>query len=186
MVRKNFKQLFSIALAALFGIFGLLIGFALLGQIQQPEPPGVLNLFKEATKDRPYYLSAIVTAVGMIGLLAGGVIAPKLAQRLIDAGNAVENMSAKDKIAVGIGTILGLILALCFLLPSLLISTTPLARVISVLISVVLAVAFVYLGIRGIMSMKDELRFVGTERHAGTRRSQPHRELQDSGYQRHY
>ena len=41
------------------------------------------------------------------------------------------------------------------------ISTTPLWRAISVLISIILAVAFVYLGIRGIMSMKDELRFVG-------------------------
>lgn len=161
MVRKNFKQLFSIALAVLFGVLGLLIGVALLGQIQQPEPPGVLSLFKEATKERPYYLSAIVTAMGMIGLLAGGVMAPKMAQRLIDAGNAVESMSAKDKIAVAVGTVLGLILALCFLLPSLLISTTPLARALSVLISIILAVAFVYLGIRGIMSMKDELRFVG-------------------------
>ena len=115
MVRKNFKQLFSIALAILFGVIGLLIGVALMGQIQQPNPPEILGLFKEATRVRPYYLSAIVVAMGMIGLLIGGVIAPKMAQRLIDAGNAVERMSAKDKIAVGIGTTLS---ALRFPCPS--------------------------------------------------------------------
>ena len=161
MVRKNFKQLFSIALAVLFGCIGLLIGVAVMQQIQQPEPSGVLSLFKEATKDRPYYLSAIVLAMGMIGLLVGGVIAPKLAQRLIDAGNIVEQMSAKDKVAVGIGTAIGILLSLPFFVITLLISPTPLYKTMSVLISIVLAIAFVYLGIRGIISMKDELRFVG-------------------------
>jgi uncharacterized protein YacL len=96
----------------------------------------------------------------VIGLLMGVVLAPKVADRLVDTGNAVERMSAKDKVAVGFGAFVGLALSSPFFVLSFLV-TANLWRVICVLFSLLLAIAFVYLGIRGITSMKDELRFIG-------------------------
>ena len=160
MVRKNFKQLFSIFVALILGALGLALGFALRTYIQQAEPGATLYLFNETTRSRPYYLNAVVASLGVIGLLIGVVLAPKIADSLMDTGDAVERMSAKDKVAVGVGAFIGLTLSLPLFLLSF-VPTSPLWRVISVLFSILMAIAFVYLGIRGVTSMKDELRFVG-------------------------
>ncbi len=164
MVRQNFKQLFSISVAIILGALGLTLGVALQGYIQQSgaEPGSTLDLFKQAAKDHPYYLATVVASLGVIGLLIGVVVAPKVADRLIDAGNAVEQMSAKDKIGVAIGAILGFLISLPLFVLSTTLPTMLLWKVICVLFSILMTVAFVYLGIRGITSMKDEVfSFVG-------------------------
>ena len=162
MVRQSFKQLFTVSVAIIFGVLGMALGLALKGYIQSnPAPVNfALDSFKAIALDHPYYLNAVIASLAVIGLLIGVVLAPKIAGRLIDAGNAVEQMSAKDKVAVGIGAFIGMVLSspffgLSFMPPS------PLWRAICVLFSLVLSIAFVYLGIRGVTSMKDEFRFVG-------------------------
>jgi uncharacterized protein YacL len=160
MARQNFKQLFSIVVALILGALGLTLGFALETYIKQADAGSMLNLFQAAAINHPYYLNALVTSLGVIGLLMGVVLAPKVADRLVDTGNAVERMSAKDKVAVGFGAFVGLALSSPFFVLSFLV-TANLWRVICVLFSLLLAIAFVYLGIRGITSMKDELRFIG-------------------------
>lgn len=162
MVRQNFKQLFSISVAIILGALGLTLGVALQDYIQHAgsDPGSNLDLLKQVAKDRPYYLTFIVAALGVIGLLIGVVVSPKVANRLIDAGNAVEQMSAKDKIAVAIGAILGFLVSLPLFVLSFL-PTMPQWKVICVLFSLLMTVAFVYLGIRGVTSMKDEFRFFG-------------------------
>ncbi len=161
MVRQNFKQLFSIAVALILGALGLAIGFALQSYIRNADSGTTLGLFHETMGSHPYYQGALVASLGMIGLLIGVVLAPKVAERLIDTGNSVERMSAKDKIAVGIGTFLGLVVSLPVLFTLLVLSQSALWKIISVLVSALVSVATVYLGVRGVTSMKDELRFVG-------------------------
>ena len=163
MVRQNFKQLFSIFVVIILGALGVTLGLVLVSSIQQatPESGTALDFVKMAARDRPYYYGMVVGALGLIGLLLGVVAAPKVASKLIDAGNAVERMSAKDKIAVGIGVFLGLTLSFPLFLLSF-VPASPLWRTVCVLLSILMTIAFIYLGIRGITSMKDEFRFVGS------------------------
>lgn len=162
MVRQNFKQLFSIFFVIILGALGLTLGLLLVTSIKDatPEPGTTLDLVKMAARDRPYYYGMVVGLLGVVGILVGLLIGPKVANRLIDAGNAVERMSAKDKIAVGIGVFIGLVLSAPLYLLSF-VPSAPLWRTVCVLLSVLMTIAFVYLGIRGINSMKDEFRFVG-------------------------
>ena len=117
MARQNFKQLFSIVVALILGALGLTLGFALETYIKQADPGSTLHLFQDAAINHSYYLNAIVTSLGIIGLLIGVVVAPKVADRLVDTGNAVERMSAKDKFAVGLGAFVGLLASSSILLP---------------------------------------------------------------------
>src|SRR5205823_3694652 len=101
------------------------------------------------------WVQSTAGALGIVGLLSGAIAGPKMAQALVNAGNAIENMSSRDKIAVGIGTFLGVIANLPIFLILL---RWP---VFGAPFAILLGVAFVYLGIRAALSMKDEFRFVG-------------------------
>ena len=105
--------------------------------------------------DQPLYVNSTAAALCIVGLLLGVILGPKAAQKLINVGNAVERMSARDKIAVGIGTFLGIVCTIPFYL---LLLRWP---VIGVPLLILITVVFVYLGIRAMVSMKDEFRFIG-------------------------
>lgn len=153
---RGFKQIFSIVFALILGSVGLSLGLMLRGYIQGTKDPVMfLQWVKDVTMERPWYLTFLANALGWLGILFGIIIGPKAAQSLVDAGNALEQASTKDKLAIGIGALIGIIVTLPF---SLLLSRLPL---LNVPISLLLGIAFIYLGIRATMSMKDEFRFLG-------------------------
>jgi uncharacterized protein YacL len=115
----------------------------------------VFDTLKDVARENPFYFKYTVGALGVLGVLIGFFLGPRTAQSIINAGNAIERMSTRDKVAVGFGTFLGVIITLPFFL---LLIRVPYA---GAPLSILLCVAFVYLGIRAMMSMKNEFRFVG-------------------------
>ncbi len=162
---RSFKQVFSIIVSLFLASLGLFLGLAIKAYIQglpspsndplKPPPiSGPLALFKEVSMEHPAYLGSLAVALCVLGLLLGGILGPLAAQALINAGNALERLSTRDKIGVTIGTVVGIIITLPF---AVLISKLPVA---GMPLSLLLGVAFVYLGIRATMSMKDEFPFM--------------------------
>jgi uncharacterized protein YacL len=139
-----------VVVAVLLGFLGFTLGL----QIRSLPAGGILEDIRQAATN-PAYHQALVAALSVVGALAGVIIGPKLAQSVVNMGNAIERMSARDKIAVGAGTFLGIILTLPFFL---LLMRVPYA---GIPLSILTMVAFVYLGIRALMSMKNEMRFIG-------------------------
>ena len=90
-------------------------------------------------------------ALALLGLLVGIWIGPRVADKIIQAGKSLERMSATDKIAVGIGTALGVIVTLFFFQ---LLSQIPIPLPVRIGIFILLSVILIYLGIVAMMSMK--------------------------------
>lgn len=158
---RSFKQLFSVVVGLIMGSLGLMIGLGIKEYIQSikngPTTPYVLSLFKSVADSHPAYLTFLAAAMCTLGLLSGAIFGPAAAQSLINAGNIVEKMSAKDKIGLTIGTLLGIAVTLPFAM--LLINAN---KQFGIPLTILLGIAFVYLGIRATMSMKDEFRFIGS------------------------
>lgn len=158
---RNFKQLFSVVFAIILG--GILFGIGLLvkNSVEEPAPHlgawyhPALIILKELNDSYPFYLKYTLVALGILGVLVGVFVGPPLAQAIVNAGNAIERMSTRDKMAVGCGTALGGIITLPFVV--LLMRLPP---IIGIPLCVLIGVAFVYLGIRAGVSMKDEFRFI--------------------------
>src|SRR2546421_9533041 len=133
---RNFKQLFSVVFA--FILAGLLITLGLnLHPLITSLPPSLAkDSFLQLTSDSPLYSRGIVGAMAILGLLLGVIFGPKLAQRLVNAGNAIEGMSTKDKISVGVGTLLGLLVTLPFCALLLMLRTPIFSIPLSILLGV--------------------------------------------------
>ncbi|MCX6358887.1 MAG: TRAM domain-containing protein [Armatimonadetes bacterium] len=112
---------------------------------------GSLPSFDQLCQTYPVYRSFTVAAFGIIGIVSGAVLGPKLGAALVRLGNAIDQMSARDKVAAVVGVLLGLLV------------TAPVMLLLhgisrfGVLISLVLGVAFVYLGVRYALGMGDQL-----------------------------
>ena len=176
---RSFKQAFSVVFALILG--GLLLALGLNLRLLVP-PAGdnsnaLLVTANELLK-QPLYVNSTAVALCIVGLLMGVILGPKAAQRLIDVGNAIERMSSRDKIAVGIGTFLGIVCTIPFYL---LLLRWP---VIGVPLLILITVVFVYLGIRAMASMKDEFRFIGAPvpalGHDGAEMSMDHAKILDT------
>jgi uncharacterized protein YacL len=157
MTVRNFKQLFSIVSALILGSLGLTIGILIRNQslsATQDEP--IWWIVRGLTDDIPFYLPFTMIALCTLGILVGTIIGPMAAEFVINTGNAIERMSTRDKVAVGFGTFIGVVVTFPFFLLSLR------APLFGIPLTVLLGVAFVYLGIRATMSMKDEFRFIGS------------------------
>src|SRR5438034_876376 len=154
MSNRAFKQLFSVVFALILGGLLLAMGVSFKTAIPQDSDWLLLNAIRELLKSQLYYQST-VAALGVVGVLLGAIVGPKLAQMLIDAGNVIERMSTRDKVSVGVGTILGIFATL----PALFVLLR--APVFGVPLYILLAFAGVYLGIRAMLSMKNEFRFIG-------------------------
>jgi uncharacterized protein YacL len=147
----NFKQLFSLVFALILA--GLFLAFGL--NMQNLPSVGLLGVFTKLLEDSTFYRGFTMSSLIVLGLLLGAILGPKIGQTLINTGNAIERMSAREKIAVGFGTFIGVVVTLPFFW---LLLRVPIFGIPSALL---LCVAFVYLGNRAMMSMKDELRFIG-------------------------
>lgn len=147
---RNFKQLFSLLFAVILG--GM--GFALAVNIPNfPDVP-VLQNMRDLAFTYPVYRQAITGAFTILGVLLAFITGPKLAESIIRLGNAIERMSTRDKIALTVGTVVGIAASLPIWLVLLRI---PIA---GIPLSVLVSIAFIYLGIRGTTSMKNEFRFI--------------------------
>jgi uncharacterized protein YacL len=87
-----------------------------------------------------------------VGLLMGFWIGPRVGDMIIEGGRSMERMAASEKIAVGIGAALGIVVSLPFYQ---LLSNSPTFFKIGTL--VLITVILLYLGIVAMMSMKNEL-----------------------------
>ncbi|HSV74095.1 MAG TPA: PIN domain-containing protein [Chthonomonadales bacterium] len=154
---RSFTQLFSALFALLLGAIGLTAGLSL------PNLPDVAGMslvratIRELAATYPAYVPATAAAMAMLGVLLATFLGPATARYVVQTGNAIERMSARDKVAVALGTCLGVMLSL----PFYLLLTRVLADAPALFIPsfVVLLVSFGYLGIRAMLSMKDELWF---------------------------
>lgn len=164
MTIRNFKQLFSVVFALILAGILLSTGIGLANLVENPAASRdswyypSLVLVRDLSDSYPFYLRFTLSAMTVLGLLLGAIFGPKIAQSIITAGNAIERMSTRDKVAVGVGTLLGLLLTLPFVL--ILLRVPP---IIGQPLAILIGVAMVYLSIRATMSMKDEFRFVRAE-----------------------
>jgi len=168
---RSFTQLFSALFALLLGAIGLTAGLSLPNL---PEVAGLASLratIRELAATYPSYLPATAAAMAMLGVLLATFLGPATARYIVQTGNAIERMSARDKIAVALGTTLGAVLSLPFYL--LLTRVLAVAPALIIPSFVVLLVAFVYLGIRAMLSMKDELWFRGPSRAVAVEPAEP-------------
>jgi uncharacterized protein YacL len=149
---RGFKQFFSVIFALILAGLGFSLGYSVknLPQI------GSIPSGEDLVRGIPGYYPSVVGALAVLGVLVGSILGPKIALRIISAGNAIERMSTRDKVAVGMGTFVGVVCSLPFVIPLLRVPYGGFP------LGVLLVIIFVYLGIRATMSMKNEFRFIGT------------------------
>ncbi len=152
---RSFRQVFAI----LFTLITTAVAFTLsraLGWRGIGEFPSLAELDRAL----PGYRLFLVSATTVLGLLLGAILGPKLAGKLVSMGNALDRMSARDKVAVVLGVVIGILITLPFLV---LLARSP---TVGLPIGALLCIAFVYLGIRAAMGMKDEFMFIGAPANA--------------------
>ncbi len=154
MTIRSFKQLFSVVFALILGGLLFTIGLNIRSFLPDDSTNAIIVQLRDNAQSS-FYVRTLSGALSVLGLLFGAILGPILAQSLVNAGNALEQMSARDKIAVFTGAFIGIVVTMPFFFLLQKVSFgTPFA--------VLLGWAFVYLGIRATMSMKDEFRFVGS------------------------
>ncbi len=144
----GFRQLFTLILSL------TLCGFGIYAGQQIHKVPSLLWLpsGKDLIAAHPGYQLEVTVALALVGLLFGIWIGPRIGDMIIRAGKSLEKMSATDKIAVGFGVALGVLVTLPFY--QLL---SHLALLFQVGVSILIGMVLIYLGIVGMMSMKTEL-----------------------------
>lgn len=149
MALRNFRQIFAI----IFTFITTGLAFTLSRTVSWPTI-GELPSLADLDRNLPGYRQFLIGAITVLGLLLGAIIGPKLGARLVAAGNALDRMSPRDKIAVLMGVGIGLLSSLPFVI---LLSRVP---SIGLPISVLICIVFIYLGTRAAMGLKDEFTFV--------------------------
>ncbi|MBM3496661.1 MAG: PIN/TRAM domain-containing protein, partial [Armatimonadetes bacterium] len=149
MTMRNFRQwfaiLFTLISTAVAFAFSLSVGWRGVGEF-----PSLGDLERAL----PGYRQFLIGATTVLGLLLGAILGPKIAAKLVAMGNALDGMSARDKVAVVMGVVIGILITLPFLV---LLARSP---TVGLPIGALLCCAFVYLGIRASMGMKDEFLFI--------------------------
>ncbi len=154
--QRGFKPVFSIIVTLGMGLIGLFLGLALREYfITSKSVPVFLTPFKDMQHALPAYMYYLVLAFCVIGLLLGSIIGQVSAQKLVEAGNALDQMSSRDKIAVILGTIIGALISLVFIV------FLSRAGWPGITLSILLSVAFIYLGVRATLGMKNEIPIWG-------------------------
>lgn len=146
----NIRTLLTIALSLLLASFGVYLGS------QLPHMPSIPAVYipsgEDLIKASPAYQATTTVALALVGLLLGFYLGPRIGEVIVRAGRSLEMASAADKIAVGIGTALGVLVTLPFYN---LLNTIPIF--VRVFLLVFISVVLIYLGIVAMMSMKAEL-----------------------------
>src|SRR5579871_4552798 len=147
---RNFRQLFVLVFTLILVIFGINLGLLLPKFSAYENGLGAAQL----TANDPSFPLKVTIGLALVGLLLGISLGPRIGDLIVAAGWSLERMSASDKIAVLLGTALGIVVTLLF---SQLLSRTQIPLAFQVGIFILLAVIFIYLGIVAMMSMKVEL-----------------------------
>lgn len=103
----------------------------------------------------PYGEGSLLSLYTMLGMLISYLISTAAFNRLVFAGNQLSSMPASDKIATILGIVLGLVVTAI---------VTPIVNSLGlgslgVILMILVAIAFMYLGVVIMTSMKDEIPF---------------------------
>lgn len=148
---RGFKPWFNIIVALVGGGLGLYLGVAIRSYfVTHRSTPAALDSFRTIYGSHPFYMSALIGGLTAIGILVGMIVGQHLSQRLEEAGNTLEGMSAADKIAVFIGAVIGVLISLVFII------ILSRAGMPGVLVSILLSIAFIYLSVRASMGMRND------------------------------
>lgn len=150
MQLRTFRQLFTLILSLTLCGFGIYLG------LQLPNMPGLWSIpsGKDLVQTLPNYHIAVTVALAMVGMLVGFWIGPRFGDQIVQTGKSLEAMPVTDKVAVGTGTAIGVLVTLPFYQ---LLSRLPIPLLFQAGVSILLGVILVYLGIVSTMSMKSEL-----------------------------
>ena len=150
MVRANFRTVFTLLLIIILGGAGIWLG------LQLPNLDGFFGIpsGKDLISSIRFFQVMVPIALGVIGLLLGFWIGPKGGNLVVRAGESLEAMSAADKIAVGAGVALGILVTLPFYQ---LLFQLKIPNFLKSGIFILISISLIYLGVRAMVSMKTEL-----------------------------
>ncbi|HLI48351.1 MAG TPA: PIN domain-containing protein [Chthonomonas sp.] len=153
------RKFLTILFAAVLGVTGLWVGILIHNAVAHATAGArispLLQHIKDVSDSFPIYPQVLMVCLGALGVCVGVILGPKAANALENAGDTLEQMPARDKVAIGLGSFVGLFISLVFA-PFLL--RVPYGIGIPLFIAV--TVASFYLGIRGALGMKDEFAFL--------------------------
>lgn len=154
-VRKFLSALFALILGGIGGWIGVLIHHAITSVPKGGELSPFLRPIKDVSDAFPGYLQVLTFGLLGLGLIAGLALGPKAATWLENLGDTLERMPARDKVAIGLGSLVGLFISAIF---DAFLIKVPYG--IGIFLAVVVTVVSLYLGIRGALGMKDEFAFL--------------------------
>ncbi|HLK59751.1 MAG TPA: PIN domain-containing protein [Chthonomonadaceae bacterium] len=147
----NFRTLFTLILCLLLGGLGYWLGS------QLPHMPGFwwFPSGQDLIANHSGYETQVAVMLCVVGVLLGVWSGPRIGDQIIQAGKTLERSSPTDKIAVGVGVALGIVVTLPFYQLSSQLSQIP--TFFKIVLLVLINVILIYLGIVAMMSMKNEL-----------------------------
>jgi len=160
---RAWRGIFVLLLVVLGGYAGFELGSMLVVWVAGSEAPNTLSTYhdllshsEKAKATAPFILASLAALV--VFLVATGIF-----NRLVRVGDQLKEMRSDEKIANTIGVILGLLVTLMiyplvFSIPK-----------VGFLLTILLAITFVYLGTVLMSSMKDDIwRIVATDKTSGS------------------
>jgi uncharacterized protein YacL len=151
---RSFKQLFSTVFALILGGLFAILGLHVRAWVGGITRPGLPQAFRDMVLNQTYN-TFMIAALCILGILVGTIFGPLAAQSIINMGAAYERYTTRERIAVATGLLLGVMTSLPFFLLLLQIPA------LGIPLAILVCFAFVYLGVRGMMSIKDEFKFIG-------------------------
>lgn len=154
---KFWRTTFVSVLMILGGYSGFQIGGVVVGSVTHMDPRSIRgDNFLSSYQDILYTPSGSTTAYiafTLLGLLFAFLISTGAFNKLVKTGDQLQEMSPNEKVATFLGVTLGLLLTV--LLCPILLSV----KGIGVGLTVLVAIALVYLGVVTMTSMKDDIKF---------------------------
>ncbi|MEO7716890.1 MAG: PIN domain-containing protein [Capsulimonas sp.] len=154
---KFWRITFVSVLMILGGYSGFQIGDAVVKSVKNLDPKDIKgNAFLSSYQDilnSPSGSTTAFIAFTLLGLLLSFLVATGAFNKLVKTGDQLQEMSPNEKVATFLGVTLGLLLTV--LLSPILLSI----KGIGVGLTVLVAIALVYLGVVTMTSMKDDIKF---------------------------
>ncbi len=152
LYRRGFKPLFSLIVALGLGTLGLFFGLTINSYFSAHKTvPAWLDPLKTMQTQMPGYMNFLTFALCALGVLSGSILGNYSGQKLVEAGNTLEKMSARDKIAVILGALIGAFISVPFWLIFFRLG------IAGFTLAALLSVASLYLGIRALWGMKEDI-----------------------------
>ncbi len=146
MTNKLWRLFFTVLLAVTTGVLGWHASGAYLKS----------TFIRPLTSGNPWLNLVYPSLFTVGGIIFGFAIGTWTFRRVEMLGENLRAMSAKDKVALGIGLVIGLILTVAVSVPVLL-TLSP--KILAVALTLLIGTALTYLSTVAALSMKEELRF---------------------------